>query len=108
MLRLALPLAASLALGACASRPLATVAEPVVPPAAATAIPAPPPTRWLGLLGEYGSGAAFRIVAEHEGRLRLVDTALRVTPLTERGESEFVTDPAGERVTFTRDARGRA
>ena len=67
-----------------------------------------PPSRWLGLLGEYGAGAAFRIVAEYDGRLRLVDTALRVTPLTERGENEFVTDPSAERVTFTRDASGRA
>ena len=70
--------------------------------------PAPPPARWLGLLGEYGEGAAWRVAAEYDGKLRLVDTALRATPLTERGESEFVTDSGGVRVRFTRDASGRA
>ena len=70
--------------------------------------PAPPPARWLGLLGEYGEGAAWRVVAEHEGKLHLVDTALRVTPLTERGESEFVTDSGAVRVRFVREASGRA
>jgi YD repeat-containing protein len=76
--------------------------------AATTAAPPPPPARWLGLLGEYGVGATFRVVGEDAGHLRLVDTALHVTPLIERGESEFATEPAGERVAFTRDARGRA
>jgi D-alanyl-D-alanine dipeptidase len=75
---------------------------------ASTAAPAPPPARWLVLLGEYGDAAAWRIVAEQEGKLRLVDTALRVTPLTERGASEFVTDSGGIPVRFTRDASGRA
>ena len=70
--------------------------------------PALPPARWVGLLGEYGDGAAWRVVAEHEGKLRLVDTALRVTPLSERGESEFVTDSGAVRVRFVRDASGRA
>jgi len=70
--------------------------------------PAPPPAGWLGLLGEYGDGAAWRIVAEYEGKLRLVDTALRVTPLAQRSESEFVTDPGGELVRFKRDDTGRA
>jgi D-alanyl-D-alanine dipeptidase len=81
--------------------------EPSVTLAAADA-PAPPPARWLGLLGEYGEGAAWRVVGEHEGKLRLVDTALRVTPITERSESEFVTDSGAIRVRFTRDATGRA
>ena len=71
-------------------------------------VPAPPPARWLGLLGEYGDGAAWRIVAEQEGKLRLVDSALRVTPLTERAESDFVTDSGALPVRFTRDASGRA
>jgi len=77
-------------------------------PLAVGAVPAPPPARWLGLLGEYGQGAAWRIVAEHDGKLRLVDTTLHVTPLTERAESEFVADSGGEQVRFTRDATGRA
>ena len=70
-------------------------------------VPAPAPARWLGLLGEYGSGAAWRVVAEHEGTLRLVDTALRVTPISERGESDFVAD-GGIRAVFIRDVTGRA
>jgi D-alanyl-D-alanine dipeptidase len=105
---------AIVALGACARATQATSAA--APPArsaavtlaAADAPPPPPPARWLGLLGEYGQGAAWRVVAEQEGKLRLVDTALRVTPLTERAESEFVTDSGTLRVHFTRDATGRA
>ena len=58
-------LAAILLAAACArtstSAPVA--AYPVVPASsagAATPLPAPPPARWLGLLGEYGDGALFR------------------------------------------------
>jgi D-alanyl-D-alanine dipeptidase len=72
-----------------------------------TEIPPPPPARWIGLLGEYGDGADFRVVGEYDQRLRLVDTALRVTQLTERGEARFVTDPGDERADFVRDASGR-
>jgi D-alanyl-D-alanine dipeptidase len=101
---------AALALAACAR------AGPVAPsPARTTAgalatspVPAPPPARLLGLLGEYGDGAEWRIVAEYDGKLRLVDSALRVTPLTERGESEFVTDSGGVPARFARDATGHA
>ena len=103
-------LAVVLALAGCA-RGSTTAASPGRAPSvtlAASDAPAPPPVRWLGLLGEYGEGAAWRIVAEHEGKLRLVDTALRVTPITERAESEFVTDSGGIPVRFTRDATGRA
>ncbi|MDB4884131.1 MAG: ddpX [Gemmatimonadetes bacterium] len=107
-MRPAFRLTAALALTACARTPVVTPATPSAPVATGVAIPAPPPPRWAGLLGEYGSGASFRIVAEQDGRLRLVDTALRVTQLTERAESEFITDPAGERVSFTREAGGRA
>jgi D-alanyl-D-alanine dipeptidase len=85
------------------ARTPASAAIPVAGPA-----PAAPPARWLGLLGEYGSGAAWRIVAEHEGKLRLIDTTLRVTPLIERRESAFVTDSAGVQARFVRDATGRA
>jgi D-alanyl-D-alanine dipeptidase len=101
---------AALALAACA-RGGAVAPSPARTTAAALAtspVPAPPPAHLLGLLGEYGDGAAWRIVAEYDGRLRLVDTALRVTPLTERGESEFVTDSGAVPVRFTRDATGHA
>jgi len=71
-------------------------------------MPDAPPARWLGLLGEYGEGSDWRVVAEHDGRLRLVDTALRVTPIVERSESEFLTEPEREVVRFARDASGHA
>ena len=74
--------------------------------ASATVAPAPPPARWLGLLGEYAEGPLFRIVAEQEGHLQLVDSALHVTRLVERGDARFVTDPGGERADFERDATG--
>jgi len=47
-------------------------------------------------------------VGEYDQRLRLVDTALRVTLLTERGDAHFVSDAGGERADFVRDARGHA
>lgn len=100
----------ALALLACVHGAAVGPAAPPAPAAALAsgALPAPAPTRWLGLLGEYGEGAAWRIVAEYDAKLRLIDTALRVTPLTERGESEFVSDSGGLRAHFTRDASGRA
>ena len=91
-----------------ASRP--AVAYPVVTASAsanpATSLPPAPPERWLGLLGEYGDGPLFRIVAEQDGHLQLVDSALQVTKLAERGDARFVTDPGGERADFERDATG--
>ncbi|HEX7980510.1 MAG TPA: M15 family metallopeptidase [Gemmatimonadaceae bacterium] len=109
-------LAAILIAAACA-RPATTASRPaprrypVVPAAAATSalatsIPAPPPARWLGLLGEYSNGPLFRIVAEESGHLQLVDSALHITRLVERGDARFVTDPGGERADFERDATG--
>ena len=74
--------------------------------APATVAPAPPPARWLGLLGEYAEGPLFRIVAEQDGHLQLVDSALHVTRLVERGDARFATDPGGERADFERDATG--
>ena len=47
-------------------------------------------------------------IAEQEGKLRLIDSALRVTPLIERRESAFVTDTGGVQARFVRDATGRA
>ena len=71
-------------------------------------IPPPAPARWLGLLGEYGEGASWRIVAENGGRLELVDTARIVTWLTGRGADAFATDPGGEPARFERDSTGHA
>jgi len=110
-------LAAILLAAACARTTTTTATRhsaprryPVVPAAVSTSalepIPAPPPASWLGLLGEYGDGPLFRIVAEQDGRLQLVDSALHVTRLVERGDARFVTDPGGERADFERDATG--
>jgi len=74
--------------------------------ATSTSAPAAPPARWLGLLGEYGDGPLFRIVAEQDGHLQLVDSALHVTRLVERGDARFVTDPGAERADFERDKTG--
>jgi D-alanyl-D-alanine dipeptidase len=89
--------------------PPSAEASPRAPAAAPLGtIPPPAPARWLGLLGEYGDGASWRIVAENGGRLQLVDTARAVTWLTERGADDFATDPGDEPARFERDATGRA
>jgi len=109
-MRTRVSLAAALAFAGCTravSGPPA-VNAPSAAPLAVASIPAPPPARWLGLLGEYGAGENFRVVAEYDGRLRLIDTALRVTPLTERTDDAFVTAPDATPVRFTRDQTGRA
>jgi D-alanyl-D-alanine dipeptidase len=108
-----LALAAILLAAAC-SRTTTSRTAPAYPVASAaaatsplpTSIPAPPPARWFGLLGEYGDGPLFRIVAEQDGHLQLVDSALHLTRLVERGDARFVTEPGGERADFERDATG--
>jgi D-alanyl-D-alanine dipeptidase len=115
-MRLRAALAAALAISAAScARPSSAPSMAATPASTSSAaplstppIPAPAPSRWLGLLGEYGQGADFRIVAEDQGLLQLVDTALRVTPIVERGTDAFVTDPGALSVTFARDASGRA
>jgi D-alanyl-D-alanine dipeptidase len=107
-------LAALVALAGCASAgtsaPPAPAQSTVRAPVAAPlgTIPPPAPARWLGLLGEYGDGASWRIVAENGGRLELVDTARAVTWLAERGDDAFATEPGGEPARFERDTSGRA
>ncbi|MEO8563157.1 MAG: M15 family metallopeptidase [bacterium] len=109
-LRAALVAALIVAAAGCTrtSTPKSSAPAPRAAALPTSAIPPAPPARWLGLLGEYGSGAQFRIVAEDEGRLRLVDTALRATPISERGDDTFVAEPVATTVKFTRDASGRA
>lgn len=84
----------------------APVAAPA-PAARAAVPPPPPPAHLLGLLGEYGD-SIWRVVGEYDGKLRLIDTALRATPLSERAESDFVTDSGAIPVHFVRDPQGRA
>ena len=73
--------------------------------------PAPAPTRYLGLIGEYGAGIdSTAIVLEDAGRL-LVRRGLEADVLRETSPNTFVviSEPRkGERVVFTRDRSGRA
>ena len=79
-------------------------------------IPAAPPDRWLGLIGEYDEKGRTWYVAEREGHLAIGDSAGRFTPLTEHGASMFaLEEPLGPHdhsgtnvLIFTRDADGRA
>ena len=67
--------------------------------------PAPPPARWLPLLGEYGPESAATIVLERDGRL-WVHAATEEIPLTERADGSFVSERDGRPVTFRRDPGG--
>lgn len=69
--------------------------------------PAPPPARWLRLIGEYGSDTAATIVLERDGRLWLHAAAGDVQ-LSERADSVFATipDESGP-VVFRSDGSGR-
>lgn len=79
-------------------------------------IPAAPPERWLGLIGEYDDQGRTFYVAERDGRLAIGDSTRRFSPLVEAGSSMFaVDDPfrtrdhSGEGVLrFERDGDGRA
>ncbi|MGH7562424.1 MAG: M15 family metallopeptidase [Gemmatimonadales bacterium] len=70
--------------------------------------PAPPPAEWLGLIGEYGSGA---MVLERDGRLVLRLDSLRERVLERRGRDRYRgADAAGDSATvrFARGSSGRA
>jgi D-alanyl-D-alanine dipeptidase len=80
-------------------------------------MPAPPPERWLGLLGEYDAPAGMRLVLEDGGRLWIADTSRHVVSLTETSSEQFTVNPddasrvlgqSGGRVTFVREGTGRA
>jgi len=74
--------------------------------------PAPPPTRWLGLIGEYGPDDNILIILEMNGSLRALFRRVGPELLVENSPNSFVIAPessrAGQRLVFTRDARGRA
>ncbi|MBA3671715.1 MAG: M15 family metallopeptidase [Gemmatimonadaceae bacterium] len=74
------------------------------------AAPPSPPSRWLGLIGEYGPDDAVRIVLERDGALALYRGASE-TPLDERGANEFALrgqSGALAPISFVVDAAGRA
>ena len=73
--------------------------------------PSAPPSRWLGLLGEYGPDGDVRIVLERDGQLYLHSGSTRDVPLTEMDAETFRamrSDNDREPVVFTRAGSGRA
>lgn len=77
---------------------------------AANVAPTAPPAAWMGLIGEYGPDADIHLVFEDDGRLIMRAGTVDAT-LTARADSSFVAiDASGDatRVSFTRDASGRA
>jgi D-alanyl-D-alanine dipeptidase len=71
------------------------------------------PTKWRGLIGEYGPDTTLRWYAlERERRLWILDDRGNYVPLAEKTESEFeaplVTAAVSGTVRFHRDSTGRA
>lgn len=97
-----------LVIAACASS-LATPALTRSPAllAASDTAPAPPPARWLPLIGEYGPDSAIVIVLERGGQLREHDKNGE-QPLVEQSDTSFTSSsvPAG-RLVFRHGASGR-
>lgn len=80
--------------------------------ARASTKPAPAPARWRGLIGEYGPDDGVVIILEKDGRLFAFFKQVGTELLVENSKNTFVIAPesrrAGQRIVFTRDARGRA
>ena len=72
--------------------------------------PAPAPTRWRGLIGEYGPDDNIAIVLEKDGTLFALFKRGRLEPLTEvsRNLFRFTVQNEDRPVVFTFDRRGRA
>ena len=74
--------------------------------------PSPAPTRWHGLIGEYGTDSGILYILEKDGRLCSLFKGGEVEPLEEVSKNVFkfsATGPrAGKRFFFMRDAHGRA
>lgn len=70
------------------------------------------PERWRGLVGEYGWDHNTLYIYERHGRLTALIEWFAEYPLREVGRNEYAFPDyglyAGERLRFTRDARGRA
>jgi D-alanyl-D-alanine dipeptidase len=71
------------------------------------------PTKWVGLIGEYGQDTTRRwFVIERERRLWILDHGGNYVPLAERSDSVFdaplSTAAVSGEVRFRRDAAGRA
>lgn len=71
------------------------------------------PTRWRGLLGEYGPDTTLRWIAlERDGRMYMLDERGNYVPLAEVSDSVFqapvTTAAVAGEVRFRRDSSGRA
>ncbi len=73
--------------------------------------PDAPPTRWVGLIGQYGPDDDVWLVLEDESRLHVRHREMAY-PLEEASADEFLGRPTGagapERLLFTRAGDGRA
>src|SRR6266581_88782 len=74
--------------------------------------PLPAPTRWRGLIGEYGPDTDILIILEKDGKLSALLKRAELEPLDELSRNIFKFPArgahAGQRLIFTRDGRGRA
>ena len=71
--------------------------------------PLPAPTRWRGLIGEYGPDDNILIILEKDGRLCALFKRAEFTPLDEMTGDIFRSpELGGQLLIFTRDAHGRA
>ena len=74
--------------------------------------PAPPPARWLGLIGEYGPDDDIVIILEKDGRLCASFKRGEAEPVEEISRDVFRFPSPGPHalmdLTFARDKRGRA
>ena len=103
------------ALNRSAEVPAALPGQPAgtAPGAVTSRSPAPdaPPTRWVGLIGEYGPDDDVWLILEDESRLHVRHAEL-ADPLEETSVDEFLRRPSGaeaaERLVFTRGRDGRA
>src|SRR6266852_4381754 len=74
--------------------------------------PLPAPARWRGLIGEYGPDNDILLILEKDGKLCALFKRVELDPLDEVSRNIFKFPAAGARagqqLTFTRDAHGRA
>jgi len=113
------PFIAILAIAACRSAPSRPVAgrpvanQPVAsrPEAAVAPMgvihsgePAPPPSQFLGLLGEYDTPLGMRVVLEDSGRLFFADTMRHRTTLRGTSNTAYAITPAAAQALFGRSA----
>jgi serine beta-lactamase-like protein LACTB len=76
--------------------------------ASAPTKPAPAPSRWRGLIGEYGPDNDPLIILEKDGKLFALFKRTDYQQLDQISHTIFQFSATNRRVVFTRDARGRA